>query len=222
LFQLTIARGTTLLHIGDSKGATCRRRLLTQSTALIEPTADQGSIDELLRARRTIHEFTPTPAPEAAVRIALDAARWAPNHHLTQPWRFYLLGPETREQIARLNGDMVAAKKGPEAGEAKYERWRAIPGWLVVTCERSDDAVRSQEDYAACCCAIHNFSLSMWAQGLGVKWTTGPVTRTDEFYELAWIDVEAEQVVGLVWYGYADELPMLTRKPLDEVLVSLP
>ena len=180
------------------------------------------SVDQLLSGRRTIHEFAPTPAPEAAVARALDAARWAPNHHLTQPWRFYLLGPETREQIARLNGDLVAAKKGADAGEAKYQRWREIPGWLVVTCERSEDPIRWQEDYAACCCAIQNFSLSMWSQGLGVKWTTGPVTRESEFYEIAWIEQEVEQVVGLVWFGHPLEVPMLTRKPVDEVLVSLP
>ena len=43
---------------------------------------------DLVRARRTIHDFRKESAPPALVRKALDLARWAPNHHLTEPWRF--------------------------------------------------------------------------------------------------------------------------------------
>ena len=69
---------------------------------------------------------------------------------------------------------------------------------------------------------IHNFSLLLWAQGIGVKWTTGAVTRSEEFYDLTWIDPHAERVVGLVWYGMPAEIPMTARSALDEVMVSLP
>lgn len=186
--------------------------------------ADTGALDtaELIRSRRTIHDFLPQPAPQAIVREALELARWAPNHHLTEPWRFYLLGAETREAVCRLNQRLVAERQGEAAGEDKYQRWSAIPGWLVVTCEKSDDALREREDYAATCCAIHNLSLYLWSHGIGVKWTTGAVTRHDEFYELTWIDPHVEQVVGLVWFGYAAEVPVTARRALDEVLVNLP
>ncbi|NKC13336.1 MAG: nitroreductase [Gammaproteobacteria bacterium] len=177
---------------------------------------------ELLRSRRTIHDFTTQEPPAGLIEEALEVARWAPNHHLTQPWRFYLVGAETREAIARLNGDMVAGKKGAQAGEAKYERWRNIPGWLVVTCENHDDPIRAKEDYAATCCAIHNVALFLWSRGLGVKWTTGAVTRTAQFYDLLWIDEAVESVVGLVWYGYAEHVPVTARKAVSEVLVKLP
>jgi len=195
---------------------------LSQITAAQRSPNVVDSVDALLAQRRTIHEFRETAPPQDLVLSALDAARWAPNHHLSQPWRFYLLGAETREQIARLNGDLVAAKKGADAGEAKYQRWRQIPGWLVVTCEVNADTVRHREDYAATCCAIHNFGLSLWSHGVGIKWTTGAVTRAQEFYDLIWVDAQAETVVGLVWFGYAAETPVMTRKSLDEVLVRLP
>ena len=128
-------------------------------------TADTAS--ELLRSRRTIHDFREDPAPAELVREALDLARWAPNHHLTEPWRFYLLGPETAAAIARLNAEIVTAKSGPEAGAAKLDRWSRMPGWIVVTCANTEDPLRAREDYAACCCAIHNFSLFLWSQGSG-------------------------------------------------------
>ncbi|MFO1352299.1 MAG: nitroreductase [Gammaproteobacteria bacterium] len=177
---------------------------------------------ELIRTRRTIEEFKPEPAPREALVKALDLARWAPNHRLTEPWRFYLLGRDTAQAIARLNAELVTNKNGPAAGRQKLERWLAMPGWLVVTCNRSDDALQAREDYAACCCAVQNFMLYLWSAGIGVKWTTGAVTRDPRFYDLIWVDPAAEEVVGLFWYGYPATIPQTPRKPLSEVMVELP
>lgn len=178
-------------------------------------------VDEVIRARRTINFFKPELPPREAVLDAIDAARWAPNHHLTEPWRFYLLSDAVKQQIVELNARQVAEDKGEAAGNAKRERWAGIPGWLVLTCARSDDPLRQKEDYAACCCAAQNFALHLWPRGIGVKWTTGPVTRTAEFYDLIWVDPVVEEVVGLFWYGYPDEVPVSVRKPVSEILVEL-
>ena len=186
------------------------------------PSLSTLSAAELIRDRRTIHDFRPEPPPPELILRGLELARWAPNHRLTEPWRFYLLGPETAEAIARLNAEQVSRDQGAAAGQAKLDRWRAIPGWLVVTCERSDDPLRAQEDYAACCCAMQNFSLYLWSQGIGVKWTTGAVIREPAFYDLIWVDPALETVVGLFWYGYPADVPQTVRKPLDESLVRLP
>jgi nitroreductase len=180
------------------------------------------SVAQLLTTRRTIHDFKPELPPAEIIHAAIDAARWAPNHRLTEPWHFYLLGRETAEAIADLNAEMIAARGDVEGAKKKRARWRAVPGWLLLTCERSDDPVRAQEDYAACCCAAQNLMLYMWSAGVGVKWTTGQVVRDPRFFELAWIDPGRETVVGLFWYGYAAEVPATTRKPVDEVLVRLP
>ena len=39
-----------------------------------------------------------------------ELARWAPNHHLTNPWRFRVLGPETLERLKRSAGPEAAGK----------------------------------------------------------------------------------------------------------------
>ncbi|MDX1606000.1 MAG: nitroreductase [Candidatus Competibacterales bacterium] len=177
---------------------------------------------ELIRERRTINRFRSEVPPQEVVLKALDLARWAPNHHLTEPWRFYLLGRETATAIAHLNADMVAQDKGPEAAESKRANWLAKPGWLVVTCVSSDDVLQAWEDYAACCCAIQNLMLYLWSEGVGSKWSTGPVIRDPRFHDLIWVDPEVETVVGLLWYGYPDESPQPPRRPLPEVLIELP
>ena len=177
---------------------------------------------ELIRSRRTINRFRPEAPPPELIREAMDLARWAPNHHLTEPWHFYWLGPRTQAAVVDLNTALVAQSKGDAAAAMKRERWAAMPGWLVVTCERSADPLRREEDYAACCCAVHNMALFMWSAGVGMKWTTGPVIRDPAFYDLLWIDPEMESVVGLFWYGYPDEAPVQQRKDLSSRLVELP
>ena len=181
-----------------------------------------GATAQLILGRRTINRFRPEPPPRELVREAMDLARWAPNHHLTEPWHFYWLGRRTQAAVVDLNTELVARSKGEAAAAIKRERWAAMPGWLVVTCERSDDPLRQQEDYAACCCAVHNMALYLWSAGVGMKWTTGAVIREPAFHDLLWIDPDLESVVGLFWYGYPDEAPVQQRKDLSSRLVELP
>ena len=180
------------------------------------------SVTELLRGRRTVHNFQPECPPKGAILRAVELARWAPNHHKTEPWRFHLLGPETAAKIVDLNAELVTARKGPEHGEHKRNRWSQVPGWLAVTCVRSEDEQRQLEDYAACCCAVHNFSLALWSEGIGVKWGTGDVTRDPRFFELLDLSPESHFVVGLFWFGYPADIPEQRRKPVEDIFSELP
>lgn len=179
-------------------------------------------VAENILQRRTINHFLPELPPKKLIMQAISHARWAPNHRITEPWRFYLLGEESKAHIIELNTELVRLKKGAAAAELKRKRWSQIPGWLVVTCHNATDPIQDREDYAACACAIQNLQLYLWAQGVGVKWTTGPVTRDPRFYDLLWIDDSAETVAGLLWYGYPAEEAESVRKPLEKILIELP
>ncbi|MEM7541516.1 MAG: nitroreductase [Pseudomonadota bacterium] len=176
------------------------------------------AISELLKSRRTVHDFKPGVIEPELILDAIEHARWAPNHYLTEPWRFYLLNSETAEKIAVLNAELVAATRHAKAAEVKLKRWREIPNWLVMTCARSDDEERMQEDYAASCCAAHNMSLYLWSHGVGMKWTTGDVTKTSEFFKLIDVNPAEERIVGLFWYGYPREIPEQRRRAVEEIV----
>lgn len=182
----------------------------------------ETEIVHVIRNRRTIHNFTSEVPPFEEIEKAIELARWAPNHRHTEPWIFHHLGPETIAAVVDLNAKIVTEKKGASAGAAKRERWSQIPGWLAVTSARSDDELLEKEDYAACCCAIQNLSLYLWSVGIGVKWTTGGVTRHDEFYRLLQVDSVSRYTVGLLWYGFPEIVPQQKRQPVGEILSSLP
>ena len=57
---------------------------------------------ERIRARRTINLFLKQPVARKLILDAIEVARWAPNHHVTEPWHFYVLGPETIAHCVEL------------------------------------------------------------------------------------------------------------------------
>lgn len=134
----------------------------------------------------------------------------APNHKHTEPWRFYVVGPNTHARIVALNTDLVRASGGEAAAANKEARWRAVPCFVIMTCVTAEEPLRAREDYAACACAIQNFMLTLWEQGVGTKWTTGPVTRDARLLDLIGADA-SETVVGLIHVGYPEAVPTTAR-----------
>ena len=185
-------------------------------------TAELREFAEVLRGRRTVNLFLQTPVPDELVREAIEVATWAPNHHVTEPWRFILPGEQTVRKILDLCQRLVTRNRGEELALHKRDSWSQKPGWLIVTCQRSDDALRQNEDYAACSAAVQNFMLYLWKAGVGSKWTTGAITRDPRFYEIIGMDEADAFVVGLIWFGYPKLTPAQSRKALPEVLVELP
>ena len=178
-------------------------------------------IGRVLRERRTVHDFSQDLPPVEIITQAVDLARWAPNHHRTEPWHFFVLDRDIGCRVADLNAELVSQKKGEKIAAIKRRRWAEMPGWMVVSCQRSDDEIRLREDYAACCCAVHNMAVYLWDQGIGMKWTTGEVTRDRRFFELVGMDYDQAYVVGLFLYGYPASVPTQHRKPVSDVLTHV-
>ena len=185
-------------------------------------TQELREFAETIQGRRTIELFLQTPVPDQLIDDAIEAATWAPTHPVTEPWHFYTLGRATKERCLDLCRDIVSQKVNEKAGDFKRQSWSEKPGWLVVTCQRSDDPLREREDYAACSAALQNLMLFLWKAGVGCKWTTGDITRDSRFFEIIGIDEAAAFVVGLIWYGYPKLTPTQSRKALRDVRTDTP
>lgn len=181
-------------------------------------------VHEALVGRRTIYKFEPEPVPLSSVERAINAARFAPNHKLTNPWRFYVLGPETLRRVAKRSGEIAVAAAAdlPEERLAHvrrvaYDKLASLPLCIVVAAKQSPvDRFREREDYAAACCALHNIQLSLWADGIGCQWGTGPVTRDEETAKIVGVEAGFE-VIGFVKAGYPQEVPTTRRSEVREV-----
>jgi nitroreductase len=145
-------------------------------------------LEQAIRTRRTHKAFGPEPVPREVLTELLELGRWAPNHHLTNPWRFRVLGPEA---LARLK-----QAAGPEAA-AKLDR---APTLIAVTSVRAEDPVQDEEDLLASAAATYAVLLGAHARGLAGYWRTPEVLRTSPGRRALGIP-ESEHFVGLVHLG---------------------
>ena len=190
------------------------------------------SVMEAIQSRRTIFKFKPDPVPKNILEDLLYAGIWAPNHHLTEPWRFVVIGEAAKLKLSERYGEIQVEKvtSKPEAAKAATEetlaeiRERGVqkflskPTIVAVSCIKEGSAQRQLEDYASVCCSMVNIQLAGWEQGIGMQWSTGAITIEKETYELLGIDSENEYIIGFYYMGYPAEIPTPKRKPLHDVL----
>jgi len=163
---------------------------------------------QVMTTRRTIYDFKPVPIADGVIRQALSAAVSAPNHGLTEPWRFYVLGPRTQQALAEVYADLRASKRHDPSDPAwqtafdkAWHRFVAFPRVVLVGQVLAEDPVRREEDYAAVAAAIENFLLALWSEGIGSQWSTGPLIRDKRTYALLDIDAEAVQLRAVLYCG---------------------
>jgi nitroreductase len=145
-------------------------------------------LEQAIRTRRTHKAYGPEAVPRDVLEELFELARWAPNHQLTNPWRFRVLGPRSL--------DRLKAAAGPEAA-SKLDR---APTLIAVSTVRSDDPVQDEEDAHATACAAYVVLLGAHGRGLAGYWRTPEVLRTADGREALSIPA-SERVVGLLHLG---------------------
>ena len=176
---------------------------------------------ERIRGRRTITLFLQTPVDRQVIIDGIEVARWAPNHHLTEPWQFYLLGEKAMEANVELIRQITAENSDASKADFKARAAENIPGWLVLTCDKSEDEVLQRENYASCCCAMQNLMLYLSEAGVGSKWATSAIAEDKRFYGLLGIDQDQESIVGVLRYGYPKITPTQSRKEPSDIITEL-
>jgi nitroreductase len=190
----------------------------------IEPAP---AIIAAIQNRRTIKEFRSDPIPEETLWRILDAARWAPNHRLTEPWRLTIIGDESREALADALAALAASGQDLSVlATAKTEARRKVmssPVLLAVTCRLEGNSAQQVEDLAAVCAAMQNLQLAAWSEGVGGHWNTGKVTRLPETNVLLGLSGRGEQLVGFLYLGYPAQVPEPpNRRPIQDFVRMLP
>jgi nitroreductase len=166
--------------------------------------------DELVRTRRTHKAYDPAPVEREVLDELFDLARWAPNHHLTNPWRFRVVGPAALEALKEA--------AGPENAR-KLDR---APTLVAVSVTQSgEDPIADEEDLAAGAGAALIVLLGAHARGLGGYWRTPGVLRTPQGRAACGIP-DGEKVLGLLHLGRAKgEKVAPERAPLDAIRTYL-
>jgi len=166
-------------------------------------------VETAIRTRRTHKAFGSEALSREQIEELLELARWAPNHHLTAPWRFRVVGPQTLERLKEAAG---------EEGAAKLDR---APTLIVVSCASSADPIQTEEDLHATAVASYIVLLAAHARGLAGYWRTPGLLRSVEGRVAVGLP-DDERFVGLLHLGRRrQEKEPPERPPVDQTTTYL-
>ena len=179
---------------------------------------------QAIRARRSIKRFTAQPVTTEQIETLLDVATQAPNHRLTQPWRFYVLGPAARHAYGLALGERKARKQpDPESGRALRDtvarEHLELPCMIAVAVVHSDDPEIAREDYAAAMMAVQNLSLAAVDLGLGTHIKTGGVMEDAAARAAAGV-ADGERIVAIVNVGTPADVPPVKNRTAAAALTT--
>lgn len=184
-------------------------------------------IPDVITQRRSIKRFTERAVTREELETVLAAAALAPNHRLTQPWRFHVLGPEARHAYGLALGGRKARKlTDPEAARAVCDtvaaEHRALPCMLAVALVPHDDPEIGEEDYGATMMAVQNLALAAVSLGLGTHIKTGAVMADPNARAAVGLP-DDQRIVAIVNLGEPAEVPPpKPRRPAAELTSWLP
>ena len=182
---------------------------------------------DLFRNRRSIREFSSREPTREEIESLLDHAVTAPNHRLTQPWRFYVLGPEARRKFGIVLGGRKAKKiEDPAAAEQMRQKigdeHAALPAMIAVAIVQNENPEIREEDYAAGMMAAHSITLAATAMGLGTHIKSGAV-MDDPGARAAFGVPDGERVIAMINVGEPANVPAAKpRRPASEVTTWVP
>ncbi|HTU79859.1 MAG TPA: nitroreductase [Solirubrobacteraceae bacterium] len=168
--------------------------------------------EKAIRTRRTHKAFGAQPVEPRVLDALFELASWAPNHHLTNPWRFRVLGERTRARLMEL---AEAAQPGSAVKLAR------APTLIAVSAHQRGEPVQDREDLLATAVAAYLVLLGAHARGLAGYWRT--VALLDDPRGRALLGLTPEETpVGLLYLGRpVQEQRVPERAPLAEVVSYL-
>jgi len=167
-------------------------------------------VETAVRARRTHKAYGSRPLSDDTLGELLELARWAPNHDLTEPWRFRVLGPETLTRLA-------SAGKPSDS-----EKLRRAPTLVVASARLTGDAHQNREDVLATACAVYIVLLAASARGLASYWRTPALLETPPGRAAVGLG-DDEEFVALIHLGEPATAPAAKeRRAVGEYTEFLP
>jgi nitroreductase len=168
-------------------------------------------IYEAIKGRESVPSFKPDAVPKESVERALEAATWAPNRFLTEPWRFWVLTEEGRRPLSNLLVELEKETMENPDTEENQKRLRmrqeqpfTVPVIIIVGCEVSDrPRVVPGEELGAVYACTQNLLLALHAEGLEGYWKTPSIIYSNKFKEFLGLK-EKDYVLGFFHVGYPE------------------
>ena len=159
---------------------------------------------EAILSRRTHKVFSGEPVSDEDINTLLKLATFAPNHRMTEPWRFHVLRKQHMKRFAEVVTGAITADDHERLQRKKETLGKRLPllgAYITVGRVPSpQDPLLDKEDYAACCCAVQNLMVGATAMGIGSFWSTGKIFERPSVREFLGLPPGLERVAS-IWLG---------------------
>lgn len=184
-----------------------------------------GEFNLLISTRRSVFpkDYSGEKVNEEIIEQILKNAVWAPNHKMTEPWRFMVFTGDGLKKLAQFQSTLyreVTAKDGSYK-EDRYQGLLTKPmkSSHIISIGMKRDEKKSlpeMEELGAVYCAVQNMYLTATAYGVGCYLSSGGVTYFEEAKEFFGLGKE-DKLLGFLNVGVPKgELQEGKRKPLVE------
>lgn len=182
----------------------------------------KNAVEQNIINRRTIKSFKMDPVNPEEIIDLLNVAKWAPNHKLTEPWRFQLYTGEGKEVFAQayIDSQPKVDEEVSEKAKRKAQYYKDIPIQLVIIMPEDPRQRTWDEDYGAVSAFIQNFQLAAWERGIGMIWRTNEWVYNPVFREAIGVK-PGEKIVGTMMIGYPKHVPKATERTDIRELVAI-
>lgn len=180
---------------------------------------------KIIQERRSIKQFEDREISPDLIAELLDVAVYAPNHRLTEPWRFIFFQGEGKVKLAETVRDMREMRetdpsKQKGAGDKIYNKLMSNPAFLMVIMKEDDNLSIREEDFAATSCLIQNFSLLAWEKGIGMTWHSYAWLQDPIVREAMGIQ-PGERAIGNMHMGYPAVIPQVRERKSASSLLTI-
>ncbi len=176
-------------------------------------------LNQLIKSRRSTKPrlYNGKKVPNDLIWQILENANWAPNHGLTQPWRFKVFTDRGLEKLANFQADLYQQLTPQEKFKPeKYERMKTNllkSSHVIVICmkRQTSEKILEIEEIEAVACSVQNMALTAAAYGICSFWGSGGITYTDELKEFLGLG-EKDRCLGYLYLGYSDKPTSVSRR----------
>jgi nitroreductase len=170
------------------------------------------SIIAELKSRRAIRDYEPRQVEEEKIKLLLEAATWAPNDRMREPWTFYVIKGDSKKRYEELAASFLQERfpAKPKLIESSMKVLKSTPLHIIVTSDIvPGDPEATQDNEYAVCCAIHSMWLAATELGLGLVWRTRGVglVRDERMFRFIGEPVN-KKIVGNLFIGYPDQIAL--------------
>jgi nitroreductase len=163
------------------------------------------TIFEVIKRRRSVGKMTEQVPTREQIEQILEAATHAPNHHKTEPWKFFVIAGKARKELGEVMAQSLAERQKdvlpPVLNKERNKPLRS-PILIAVTADHPiQPNVVAIENIEATAAAVQNMLLTAEELGLTAVWRTGDAAYSPQIKH--WLGLAPEDyIIAFIYLGY--------------------